>query len=255
MYSTINIKRKLYKVEHGKAVMILGPSGSGKSTAIRTLDPKKTFIFSALGKGLPFKNSGKYYKVYDREKNPDGNMIVTSSSKSITKWLGYISENKPEITTCVIDDSTFLPAKELDRRRDEVGYNKFNDIAHDFLTITETANTLRGDLTIYFLHHSRIQGDGVLEDKHTTAQSFGKLIDEKLASIEAQFEIVLLSCKLVNKDGEIQYKFKTRDGFSSTKSPIDMFEDEYINNDLELVNKTIRCYYDETECEKEKTIK
>lgn len=232
----------------GRARMILGESGSGKSTSIRNLDPKKTFVFSALGKGLPFPNSGKNYKVYDKEKNPTGNVIVSSSSKTIAKWLSYINDSKPEITTCVIDDSTFLPAKELDRRRDETGYVKFSDIAHDFLSITEVANTLREDLAVYFLHHTSSTGDGIIEEKRTSAQSFGKLISEKLASIEAQFEIVLLACKLVDSEGNISYKFKTRDGFSSTKTPMGMFEDEYVDNDLELVNKAIACYYDDSSC-------
>lgn len=231
-----------------KAVMILGESGSGKSTAIRTLDPTKTFIFSALGKGLPFKNSAKNYKLFNKEKNPEGNVVISSSSKEITNWLLWISKNKPEITTCVIDDSTFLPAKELDRRRDEVGYVKFNDIAHDFLAIAEVANTLRDDMVVYFLHHSKIEGDDILEDRKTSAQSFGKLIDTKLASIEAQFEIVLLACKLAGKDGEILYRFKTRDMKSTAKAPVSMFKDEYIDNDLELVNRTIACYYDEESC-------
>ncbi len=239
----------------GRARMILGKSGSGKSTSIRTLDPQKTFVFSALGKGLPFPNSGKNYKIYDKTTSPDGNFIVSSSSKTITQWLKYINDQRPEITTCVIDDSTFLPAKELDRRRDEQGFGKFSDIAHDFLAITEVANTLRGDLSIYFLHHSKTSGDGIIDDKETGAQSFGKLIDEKLASIEAQFEIVLLSVKLVDTDGKIEYKFKTRDGYSSAKSPMGMFEDEYIDNDLAYVNKTVDCYYNSDLCEENDIVK
>lgn len=236
--------------------MILGEAGSGKSTSIRNLDPKTTIVFSSLGKGLPFKSSGKNYTVWDKNTNPEGNLVITSSAKAITQWLKHISEKMPHITTVVIDDSTFLSAKELDRRREENGYQKFNDIAHDFLQITEVANTLRGGLYIYFLYHSMITGDGILENHFTRALSHGKMIQEKLASVEAQFELVLLACKMVDKDNNLSYKFKTRCANSTTKTPMGLFEEEYIDNDLNLVNKALKCYYDD-DCEEneEKVVK
>ena len=226
-----------------QCVLILGESGAGKSTSIRNLDSKKTFVFSALGKKLPFKGSEKNYTVFHKEKNPKGNFVISSSAKQIVTWLRYISSDRPEITTIVVDDNTFLPAKELDRRRDETGYGKYSDIAHDFLEISEVANTLREDLNIYFLHHIKVEGDGILEDKKIKAQSFGKLIDEKLASIEAQFNIVLLACKMRGDDDQPIYQFKTRDINSTAKSPYGMFDEEYIDNDLAIVNEKIKEYY------------
>jgi len=235
--------------------MILGEAGAGKSTSMRNLDPKTTIVFSSLGKGLPFKGSGKNYTVWDKNTNPNGNLIVTSSAKAITAWLKHISEKMPHIVTVVIDDSTFLSAKELDRRRDENGYQKFNDIAHDFLQITEVANTLRGGLFVYFLYHTVTTGDDLLESKFTRALSHGKMVQEKLASVEAQFELVLLATKTLDKENNISYKFKTRDISSTTKSPMDMFADEFIDNDLALVNRAIQCYYDDDCTEDQKPVK
>jgi len=149
------------------------------------------------------------------------------------------------ITTIVVDDNTFLAAKELDRRRDENGYVKFNDIAHDFLQLSELANTLREDLNVYFMHHIREEGDGILEDKTYKAMSYGKMIDEKLGSIEAQFDIVFLACKVDGEKDEIAYKFKTKDKLGSAKTPMNMFEDEFIDNDLSMINKVISCYYND----------
>jgi hypothetical protein len=232
----------------GKSILVLGESGSGKSTSIRTLDPTKTVLFSALGKGMPFPKSSKNYTIWDKNTNPNGNLILTSSSKAIAQWLQHINKNLPNVTTVVVDDSTFLSAKELDRRRDENGYQKFNDIAHDFLALSEVANTLRPDLNVYFMHHVKEVGDGVLEDKFIKAMSHGKMIDENLASIEAQFEIVLLSCKINGDGDDFQYKFKTRDKYSSAKTPMGMFSDALIDNDLDKVNKAIACYYSE-DCE------
>jgi len=234
-------------LNNSKSVLIIGESGSGKSTSMKNLNPKETIVFSTLGKGLPFKNSRKNYSVWSKDSNPDGNIVITSSAKTIGHWLQHVSNKMPHIKTCVIDDSTFLSAKELDRRKDEIGYVKFNDIAHDFLMLSEIANTLREDLTIYFLYHVKIEGDGILEAKTIKAMSHGKMIDEKLASVEAQFEIVLLACKMLDDNNNLIYKFKTRDMNSTAKSPLGMFEEEYIDNDIDLVNKAIKCYYSE-EC-------
>ena len=232
----------------GKAILVIGESKVGKSTSLRNLDPKKTMLFSVLGKGLPFQSSAKKYTLWNKDTNPEGNVLNTSSAKLITQWLKHINDKMLNINTCVIDDSTFLSAKELDRRRDENGYQKFNDIAHDFLMISEVANTLREDLNVYFMYHIESQGDGILEPKKIRAMSHGKMISEKLCSVEAQFEIVFLACKLVDKDNNLSYKFKTRDANSTCGTPMNMFEDEFIDNDLNAINDVIKCYYHEADC-------
>lgn len=227
----------------GKSILIMGASKAGKTTSIRTLDPKKTVVFSPLAKGLPFEGSGKDYIVRDQATNPDGNLIRSSSSQAIVKWLKHISTNMLHVTVCVIDDNTFITAKELDRRRDEAGYRKYNDIAHDILEITEVANSLRPDLNVYFLHHTKVEGDGILEKQQIKAASFGKLVDEKYQGLEAQFEIVFLATKVVEGDDNISYRFKTKDANSTIGTPMGMFDEEYIDNDLQAVNERINCFY------------
>lgn len=227
-----------------KAILVLGESGSGKSYSMKNLDPKKTVVFSVLSKGIPIKGSRVNYTIWNKDKNPQGNIVLTSSSHLIGLWLKNISEKRPEITTVVIDDSTFLAAKELDRRRDEVGYVKFSDIAHDYLQLSEIANTLRDDLNIYFMHHVKTTGDGILEDKVIKAMSYGKMIDEKLCSIEAQFEIVLLATKITDENNKTKHVFKTNDPNSTVKTS-GLFETDTIPNDLVLVNDAISKFYDE----------
>lgn len=65
-------------------ILIIGESGSGKSTAIRTLDPKETFIINVLGKDLPFKESRKNYTKATTE---GGNVHAVDSSSDIVKAI------------------------------------------------------------------------------------------------------------------------------------------------------------------------
>lgn len=236
-----------------KSIFYIGPSGAGKTSAIRTLNPKETFIFNALAKELPWRGSAKQYTYWDKEKNPDGNMIKSSSAPAIIKWMLHISENLPHIKEIVIDDNTFVTSLELQRRKDE-SWSKYDVIVQNFLDIADTSKKLRDDINVHILHHTQVVGDGIIEDKTFKAMSYGKFIDEKLGTQEAQFTIVLRAAKEVN-GSDINYVFYTRDAASSTKTPFEMFSEDKIPNDLALVSKTIRCYYDEEGCEENEEVK
>lgn len=227
-----------------KAVLIIGPSGAGKSTSIRTLPPEETFIFNSLAKDLPWKGSAKQYSYWHKENNPKGNMVKTTSSDVILQWLEIISSKLPKIKNIIIDDNTFLTSLELLKRSDETSWNKFTDVAKNLINIAEKAKHLRDDLVVYILHHVQTEGDGILEEKQVRAMSYGKLVDEKLGTLEAQFSIVLRASKEKIED-QLQYGFYTKDASSTAKTPDGMFESNFIPNDLLFVRKAIECYYEE----------
>ena len=134
----------------------------------------------------------------------------------------------------VIDDSQYLLAFEFFDKAKDTGYGKFTDLALNFKTlidfvIKETPN----DCIVYFLHHTETSDNGKVK-----AKTIGKLLDEKL-TVEGLFSIVLLA----KTDGK-RYYFETQsDGFTTAKSPMEMFDRE-IDNDLAFVDKTIRDYYE-----------
>ena len=228
-----------------RTVFIIGPSGSGKSSAGRTLNPEDTFIVNSLAKDLPWKGSAKQYTYWSKE-NPKGNMIKSSHAGVILKWLDFIDKNESmqHIKNIIIDDNTFITALELQRRRKETSWDKYTDIVQNFLDIADKSKSLRNDIVVYILHHTKVEGDGVIEDKKFSAMSYGKLIDEKLGSQEAQFTITLRAAK--EKDGDnIKYVFYTKDADSTAKTPLGMFEESTIPNDLAFVRSAIECYYDE----------
>lgn len=67
---------------------------------------------------------------------------------------------------------------------------------------------------------------------------FGKLIDEKVC-LEGLFSIVLRAKKV---DKNYYFFTQATDG-DVAKSPIGMFDDLYIENDLKLVDEKIREFY------------
>lgn len=226
-----------------RVILYIGPTGSGKSSAIRTLDPKSTFIIQSIEtKDLPWKGSAKQYKLWDKETSK-GNLVKTSKAKVILTWLDHINKNMPEIKDIVLDDYTFVTAFELQGRSGEKDWKRFTDVVDNLLNTLKLISTMRSDLVVHMMNHTQVTGDGILEDKYTRAMSYGKLIDEKLGQLEAHFTIVLLAQKVINED-EIKYGFITKDGNSSAKAPLGMFEDAFIPNDLALVRNTVMAYYE-----------
>ena len=204
----------------GLPVLILGESGSGKSTSLRNFEKDEVGIFNVAGKPLPFKKKL--------------NKINNAKYEHITKSL-----SKPTLKRYVIDDSQYLMAFEMFDRAKEVGYNKFTDIALNFRNLIQFIITgTPDDVIVYFLHHCETGDNGKIK-----AKTSGKMIDSQL-TLEGLFSIVLL-CET---DGNT-HKFITQsDGFTTCKSPMDMFERE-IDNDLKLVDMAIREYYELNESE------
>ena len=182
---------------------------------MRNFDVNEIGIFNVASKPLPFKR--KIPKV-------DG-----ASYNAIIKILEH-----PKLKRYVIDDSQYLLCFELFRTAKENGYQKFTDMALNFYNLIQfIINKTPPDVIVYFLHHTEITADGKVK-----AKTIGKMLDEKL-TVEGLFSIVLM-CQT---DG-ISHKFITQsDGYTTAKSPMEMFEKE-IDNDLKFVDNKIREYYE-----------
>lgn len=204
----------------GIPVLILGDSGSGKSASMRNFEPDEVGIFNVASKPLPF-----------RKKIPkmDG-----ANYASIIKNL-----SAPKLKKYVIDDSQYLLCFEMFSKAKETGYGKFTDMALNFYNLIQfIIKQTPPDVVVYFLHHTEVTDSGRIK-----AKTIGKMLDEKL-TVEGLFSIVLI-CTTDGKD----HKFITQsDGYTTAKSPMDMFETE-IDNDLKAVDNIIREYYELNESE------
>lgn len=198
----------------------MGESGSGKSASLRNFAPNEISVFNITSKPLPFKQG--------KTKIPK---IDNATYEDIANAL-----SKPNKRAYVIDDAGYLLSFELFKRASEKGYDKFIDMAKNFFNMLEFINTkLSNDIIVYITMHTEDDS----EMHKTKAKTIGKMIDQNL-NLEGLFTIVLRAMQ--TEDG---YKFITRDDRVSTaKSPIGMFENDIMDNDLKEVDKVIREYYD-----------
>lgn len=217
--------------------MILGESGSGKSTSIRNLNPKETFIIQVLNKRLPFRGSKKKYTVCTKE-NPNGNITQMDKYNYILKTLDILEARK-EIKNIILDDIQYIIIEEFISKANQKfekgeGYARYNEIANHYWQIIEKSKNMRDDLNIFFLTHSEIDNEGRVQVK-----TVGKLLSEKIY-IPAYFTCVLMT--RVETNG---YFFQTQSsGFDPCKSPMGMFEEDLIPNDLQYVVDKIKNYYE-----------
>lgn len=208
------------------ATLILGESGTGKSTSLRNLDPAHTLLIQAIPKPLPFKSKG--WKIHNKE-NPSGNMFVTDSAQQIIALMKKTSRK-----IIVIDDWNLLMTNEFMRRSTETGYQKFSDIGRSAWNVMTAAASLPEDVRVYMLGHVSTDETGYIR-----ARTIGKLLDDK-CPVESMFTIVLRTI-VVNGN----YLFSTHNnGQDTCKSPISMFADDHIENDLSIVDETIFHYYE-----------
>jgi hypothetical protein len=119
-------------------------------------------------------------------------------------------------------------------KADIKGYDKFTELAKDFWELINFCiNELPDYKIVYFLGHSERGEDGREHFK-----TVGKMLDN-VCVLEGYCTVVL---KTVVEDGH--YYFATKNnGYDTVKTPMGMFKDERIDNDLKLVDTTMRSYF------------
>ena len=196
-------------------VMVYGQSGTGKSTSLRNFKPEEVAVVNVSGKPLPFRGGIKPYNSDDYSK------IMKAISQTDRKSI-------------VIDDATYLMVNAFMRSAKVIGYQKYTDMAFDFNSLVEIAANLPEDKIVYFIGHSEQMDDGREHFK-----TIGKMLDNYV-TLEGKFTIVL---KTVVQDGK--YYFSTQNnGQDTVKSPMGMFNQPLIENDLKMVDDTIREYWE-----------
>ena len=207
-------------------VLIIGKSGCGKSTSLRNCtDNEEWNLINVLGKPLPFK--GKVPQV------------VTDDYSIVMKCIAGSKAN-----SIVIDDAGYLITNYFMRNHSSKGqgnaiFSMYNTLADNFWNLVEFIKKLPDEKIVYIIMHEDTDDFGNIKPK-----TIGKLLDEKIC-LEGMFTIVLRG---IQENGK--HLFVTQaDGGAVSKSPMGMFENLEIDNDLLYVDAKIREYYELEESE------
>lgn len=204
----------------GRAVIIYGKSGSGKSRSLKNFAEDEIFLVNVMSKELPFRKQFKYTFCSRNYAN-----IINGLEKMPTK-------------TAVIDDAGYLMTNMFmnshsGNKGGSSAFDLYNSIGDNwwnfFLFIKEK---LPEDVIVYVMMHEDCKDSGDIK-----LRTIGRLLDEKVC-IEG-LVTVALRCMT---DGKRHFFRTHSDGYDISKSPEEMFDDE-IDNDLKMVDETIREYY------------
>lgn len=221
------------------SVLILGKSGSGKSTSLRNFEPDEIAFINVMGKPLPFKGG------FESTDNPFKSKFSTTvsplkKSTVVTPAQSYeLVKQAIQKTTkksVVIDDFGYMMTNHLMAGKEGGGskFDLFDDIASRPWNLLEFIRTeLPDDKIVYFMMHEDQNEFGGIKPK-----TIGKMTDDKIC-LEGLFTIVL-RCVF---DGD-HHLFQTHmKGDDVTKTPLSMFSEDEIDNDLKVVDTAIREYY------------
>lgn len=202
-------------------VLIIGRSGTGKSTSLRNCAGNPDWnLIRVLDKPLPFKGKVDGWYTDDYQ-----------------KVMKYLTGSKAK--NVVIDDAGYLITNMFMSGHSSAGggngvFTLYNQIGDHFWNLIQFIIKIPGDKIVYVMMHEESNDLGEIKPK-----TIGKLLDEKVC-IEGMFTIVL---RCIVEGNHHFFVTQAADGAVS-KSPIGMFDSLTIDNDILLVEKAIRDYYD-----------
>ena len=159
--------------------------------------------------------------------------VITDDYEQVKKCLAGSKAH-----SVVIDDAGYLITNYFMKNHSSKGagnaiFSMYNTLADNFWNLVEFIKKLPNDKIVYIIMHEDTDDFGNVKPK-----TIGKLLDEKIC-LEGMFTIVL---RCVQENGK--HLFITQaEGGAVSKSPMGMFEELQIDNDLIYVDKTIREYY------------
>lgn len=203
-------------------VLIIGKSGAGKSTSMRNYKdfPQGLGVISVLGKPLPFKNDVVPYVTDDYNK-------VKAALK------------KFKAQSVVVDDAGYLITNAFMRghsggKKGSSVYDLYNEIGDNFWDLLNCiTHEVEGNKIVYVVMHEDESESGNVKPK-----TIGKLLDDKVC-VEGMFTIVL---RATYREGKHVFLTQTN-GLDVAKTPMGMFENAEIDNDLAFIDSAIRDFY------------
>ena len=206
-------------------IIITGPSGSGKSSSMRNLDPKTTAVINTERKQLPFKNAKEFM-----------NVPVKSVSEFHSALDKAMSSDK--VSTIIIESFTSLI--EIIFREADIRYKGFDVWSYYNKEIDKILDKSKNSdkYVIFTAIDGVYDGDNGVEERYVAVDG-----NRWKKRVEKEFVIALFTDVHKGDEG-VKYRFRTNTtGRDSAKSPMGMFEDLHIPNNLGKVVEACEEYY------------
>ena len=206
-------------------IIIVGPSGSGKSTSLSSLNPKTTAVLNTERKQLPFKNAKEFMNV---------------PIKSVSEFHSALDKamESDKIKTIIIESFTSLI--EIIFREADIRYKGFDVWSYYNKEIDKILDKSKNSdkYVIFTAIDGVYDGDNGVEERYVAVDG-----NRWKKRVEKEFVIALFTDVHKGDEG-VKYRFRTNTtGRDSAKSPMGMFEDLHIPNNLGKVIEACNEYY------------
>ena len=200
-------------------VLILGESGTGKSASLRNFQPDEIGLVNVEGKPLPFRSDIKSVESKDFDE-------IASICRKAKANAVFVDDFGYAITdfyvrNCLDDETAKKDQFEVYKKLAAKVYKFFETVKHD-----GNPNKI-----IYIVMHVERDNFGDIQPL-----TVGKLLNEKIKIVGK-----VTICFLSHVSGGT-YTFITN-GTTPAKSPIGMFAETEVDNDLKAIDAVIRDYY------------
>ena len=206
-------------------IIIVGPSGSGKSTSLSSLNPKTTAVLNTERKQLPFKNAKEFMNV---------------PIKSVSEFHSALDKamESDKIKTIIIESFTSLI--EIIFREADIRYKGFDVWSYYNKEIDKILDKSKNSdkYVIFTAIDGVYDGDNGVEERYVAVDG-----NRWKKRVEKEFVIALFTDVHKGDEG-VNYRFRTNTtGRDSAKSPMGMFKDLHIPNNLGKVIQMCEEYY------------